>query len=243
MASSIKKAYFIDASYTVKKGKTYITLILKGKKTVKRYYQYDPYFLVEAPTDKKDLLLAIRARDKKGIEIFAAPVEETERQVGLEKRKMLKLYCKEPSHVPLIQPQVPFPCHEHNIPFAKRFIFDMGLTPLGIISFERQGRVIKRIISIKSGEPKLNAMGFDIETYNPSGVPREDKDPIIMVSYCGKKKGVITYKGCDKKFVEKVADEKAMLERFTAIVKEEDPDVLVGYNSSQFDLPYLIKRS
>ncbi len=243
MASSIKKAYFIDASYTVKKGKTYITLILKGKKTVKRYYQYDPYFLVEAPTDKKDLLLAIRARDKKGIEISPLRVEETERQVGLEKRKMLKLYCKEPSHVPLIQPQVPFPCHEHNIPFAKRFIFDMGLTPLGIISFERQGRVIKRIISIKSGEPKLNAMGFDIETYNPSGVPREDKDPIIMVSYCGKKKGVITYKGCDKKFVEKVADEKAMLERFTAIVKEEDPDVLVGYNSSQFDLPYLIKRS
>ncbi len=243
MASSIKKAFFIDAGYTVNKGKTYITLILKGKKTVKRYYQYDPYFLVEAPADKKDLLLSIRARDKKGVEISPLRVEESERQVGLEKRGMLKLYCKEPSHVPLLQPQVPFPCHEHNIPFAKRFIFDMGLTPLGILSFERQGKVIKRIISIKSGEPKLNSMGFDIETYNPSGVPREEKDPIIMVSYCGKKKGVLTYKKCDKKFVETVPDEKTMLERFAAIVKEEDPDVLVGYNSSQFDLPYLIKRA
>jgi DNA polymerase I len=243
MASRIKRAFFIDAGYTVKKGKTYITLILKGKKTVKRFYQYDPYFLVEAPSDKKDLLMSIRARDKRGIEISPLRIEETERQVGLERRRMLKLFCSEPSHVPILQPQVPFPCHEHNIAFAKRFIFDMGITPLGLMSFERQGKVIKRIISVKGGEPKLSSMGFDIETYNPGGAPREDKDPIIMVSYCGKKKGVLTYKKCDKAFVETVADEKTMLERFTAIVKEEDPDILVGYNSSQFDLPYLLKRS
>jgi DNA polymerase I len=243
MASSIKKAFFIDVGYTVKKGKTYITLILKGKKTVKRYYQYDPYFLVEAPADKKDLLMSIKARDKRGMEVSPLRVEETERKVGLGTRKMLKLFCKEPSHVPVIQAQVPFPCHEHNIAFGKRFIYDFGITPLGVVSFERQGRIIKRIISAKPGEPKLTEMSFDIETYNASGAPREDKDPILMISYAGKTKGVITYKDSKKDFVEKVADEKAMLERFSEIVKVDDPDALVGYNSSQFDLPYLLKRA
>ena len=243
MALVRRKAYLIDAGYTVRNGKTYVTLILKGKKTVKRYYQSDPYFLVEAPADKKDLLMSIRARDKRGFEVSPLRVEETERKVGLGRRPMLKLFCREPSHVPIIQPNVPFPSHEYNIPFARRFMFDMGLIPLGVIAFERQGKEIKKILSINGGEPKLASMSFDIETYNAAGTPREEKDPAIMISYNGVKKGVITYKDSAQKFVERVQDEKAMLERFSQIVQEEDPDILVGYNSSQFDLPYLIARA
>jgi DNA polymerase I len=247
MASGIRKAFFIDAGYTVKNAKTYITLILKGRRTVKRYYQYDPYFIVEAPAERKDLLMSIRARDKKGLEITPLRVEEIELRVGLGRRKMLKLYCREPHHVPIIQAQVPFPCHEYNIPFAKRFLFDMQLTPLGIVTYERAGRIIKRIISARPGEPDLTQMSFDIETYNPGGVPREDKDPAIMISYrSAGRKGVITYKrpaGRAVEYVETVADEKAMLERFTQVVQEDDPDILAGYNSSGFDLPYLVKRA
>lgn len=258
MALIRRRAYFIDASYTTRKGKTYVTLILKGKrKTVKLFYQYDPYFIVEAPLDKKELLLKASTVNRKGQRIMPYRVEEVTVQVGLEKRKMLKLYCHEPSDVPLLKAQIPFPCHEYNIPFSRRFIFDMKLVPLSIVSYEREGRLIKRFLSVKPGEPKLRSMSFDIETYNPAGAPREDKDPIIMVSYAVsgeekdirsgetriEKKGVITYKDCKEKFVEKTADEKAMLERFCDIVKEEDPDVLVGFNSTNFDLPYMIKRS
>jgi DNA polymerase I len=129
----------------------------------------------------------------------------------------------------------------------------MKLVPLYIVTYEREGRFIKRIISVKAGEPKLSSMSFDIETYNPAGAPRMEKDPIIMMSYCSGAdaatpanipvKGVITYKDCAQKFVERVTDEKAMLERFCQIVKTEDPDILIGYNSSNFDLPYLVKRS
>ena len=243
MALVRRRAYFIDAGYTVRKGKTYVTLILKGKKTVKRYYQHDPYFLVEAPIERKDMLLAIRARDKSGREIAPIRAEETERKVGLGKRKLIKLYCAEPSHVPIIQAQVPFPCHEFNIPFARRFAFDMGLTPLFVVSFEREKKVIKRILSVKPGNPALDSMSFDIETYNPAGIPREDKDPAIMISYRGKGRGVITYRPSKKDFVETVKGEKEMLERFCDIVRQEDPDVLVGYNSANFDLPYLVKRA
>ena len=37
--------------------------------------------------------------------------------------------------------------------------------------------------------------------------------------------------------------EKAMLERFVAIVRERDPDVIEGHNIFNFDLPYMAKRA
>jgi DNA polymerase I len=170
-------------------------------------------------------------------------VEECECRVGLGRKKMLKLYCREPSDVPALKAAMPFQCYEYNIPFVKRFIFDMQLTPLQAVSYEREGRLIKRFLPGKRGEMKLTQMSFDIETYNPLGAPREGKDPAVMVSWCGRKKGVITWKKSGAQHVETVAGEKEMLERFSAIVKEEDADVLTGYNSSNFDLPYLKARA
>ncbi|MEW6035755.1 MAG: DNA-directed DNA polymerase [Candidatus Micrarchaeota archaeon] len=243
MAISRKRAFFIDAGYTVKNGKTYVSLLLKGRKTVKRYYQYDPYFYVDAPPERKDDLLHLKAAKKSGEIVSPIRVEEAERNVGSGKKKLLKLYCREPSHVPAIKAAIPFTCFEYNIPFARRFIFDMGLTPLHILSYEREGKLIKRFLSVKPGEPRLSSMSFDIETYNPMGAPREGKDPVVMISYCGKSKGVLTFKKSGKDFVQTCDGEREMLERFSKIVRDEDPDVLLGYNSANFDLPYLKTRA
>ena len=245
MALVRRRAYFIDAGYKVRRGKTYVYLVLKGKKkTVRCYYQQDPYFLVEAPLDRKDELLSLRAHRKDGQAITPLRTEEVEKQVGLRKKKMIRLYCREPPDVPIIKAVVPYPCHEYNIPFTRRFCFDMQLTPLHVITYEREGREIKRILKVKQGDPKLTSMSFDIETYNPVGAPREDKDPAVMISYCGAhKKGVLTFKKSKHAYVETLASEKEMLERFCRIVQEEDPDVLLGYNSANFDLPYLMKRA
>jgi hypothetical protein len=87
MKSARRKAYFIDAGYTVKKGKTYVSLILKGKKTVKLFYRYDPYFLVDAPTERKEEFLNIEAPRKNGEITSPLDVDEVEVQVGLEKKK------------------------------------------------------------------------------------------------------------------------------------------------------------
>lgn len=243
MAVVKRRAFFMDAGYTVRNGKTYVSLVLKGKKTVKLYCQRDPYFIVDGPVERKDEFLDARGMRKTGEVVTPLRVEECEYRVGLGKKKMLKLYCREPSDVPALKAAMPFPCYEYNIPFVKRFIYDMQLTPLHVVTYEREGRLIKRFLSVKQGEPKLEQMGFDIETYNPAGAPRESKDPAIMISWCGRKKGVITSKKAGADYVETVADERAMLERFSAVVKAEDPDVLVGYNSSNFDLPYLKARA
>ncbi|MEW6722316.1 MAG: DNA-directed DNA polymerase [Candidatus Micrarchaeota archaeon] len=243
MAGRRRKAYFIDAGYTVKNGKTYVSLLLKGKKTVKRYFQYDPYFIVDAPPERKDELLAVRGTRRSGEQVSPVRAEECARKVGARAKKMVKLYCREPSHVPAIREAVPYPAYEANIPFARRFIFDFQLTPQSIIHYECVGKEMTRILSIEHGEPKLRAMSFDIETYNPQGIPREDKDPIIMISYACGGKGVLTTKPSRRPFVQTLPGEKEMLARFGEIVKAEDPDVLVGYNSAQFDLPYIKARN
>jgi DNA polymerase I len=239
---AVRKAYFLDASYTVKNGETYVSLTLKGKRTVKRYYRYDPYFLVDAPLDKKEAM-EVMETFVKGESISPVRVESTTVLSGLEKKKLLKVICKKPGDVPVLKGMLPFPCYEYSIPFAKRFIFDFQLVPNCIIKYEREGKFIKKIIRIEEKTAELETLAFDIETYNPMGIPREKKDPIIMISYCGKKKGVITSKKSREEYVETVDSEKEILERFSKMVRDEDPDVIFGYNSANFDIPYLQERA
>jgi len=59
-------------------------------------------------------------------------------------------------------------------------------------------------------------------------------------------KKVLTWKGGKGKipdYVEQFEDEGEMLEKFVEYVKEYDPDILTGYFSDGFDLPYLRARA
>jgi DNA polymerase I/DNA polymerase-2 len=71
------------------------------------------------------------------------------------------------------------------------------------------------------------------------------KGEILMISLYGKNfKKVLTSKESSKKtFVEKFKDEKAMLEGFVNEIKKYSPDILVGYFSDGFDLPYIKARA
>jgi len=101
--------------------------------------------------------------------------------------------------------------------------------------------------------PKI--LAYDIETTG-----REiGEGEILMISYCnGDEKGVITWKGEGELpdlaarrtpncgvlgHVERVEDEATMIERFCEIVRKADADILTGYFSDGFDLPYLKARS
>ncbi|MBT3398177.1 hypothetical protein HOA55_03965 [archaeon] len=85
-------------------------------------------------------------------------------------------------------------------------------------------------------EPKI--LAYDIETDEAE----LGKGNILMISLYGKDfKKVLTWKHCDQKqdYVECFEDEGEMLEKFVESVKEYDPDILTGYFSDGFDLPYL----
>jgi DNA polymerase I/DNA polymerase-2 len=75
------------------------------------------------------------------------------------------------------------------------------------------------------------------------------KGEILMISLFGENfKKVLTWKGKDenpskKTFVEKFKDEKEMLEAFVRYIKQFSPDMLTGYFSDGFDLPYIKARA
>ena len=241
-----KKAVLLSSDYVIQEGQTYARLEVKGKCGSTLYYKYDPYFYVDAPLSAKSGISSVMAKAKDGEIVSPKSVEELEREINGEKKKLLKVCCKAPRDVPIIQDKIDFPCYEYSIPFGRRFLMDFGLVPLSVIHYEREGQYITKFIkSAEHAGERLNTMAFDLETHNPEGAPRMNRDPIIMLSYStGKHSGVVTYKEIPSKdFVEVVDSEKALLKRFCKLLKEHDVDILTAYNSTNFDLPYLKERA
>ena len=90
-------------------------------------------------------------------------------------------------------------------------------------------------------------LSFDLEVRNPHGMPNPQEDEIIMI-------GVSTNFGINKvlstktnsrndDFIVKFDTEKEMIEEFVSIVKKSNIDIIVGYNSDNFDFPYLKDRA
>lgn len=242
-----RKAIFLDAGYVIRDGKTYAKLLVKGKKTTYLIYQYDPYFYIDA-VDKKNEISKFAVSKNNEI-ICPKSVEIVEKNCSGEKKKLLKIYCYKPTHVKILRNVIPFRCYEHGIHYAKRFMLDFNLTPFVILEYEREGKEIKKFLRIEENEKleskiNLKKIAFDIETYNPLGVPRPRKDPVIMISYASDdSKGVFTYKHIEKEFVHLCKDELEMLDNFTKKIIETNPDIIYGYNTSVFDFPYLRIRA
>jgi len=88
-------------------------------------------------------------------------------------------------------------------------------------------------------KPKI--LAYDIETDEFE----IGKGQILMISLVGENyKKVLTWGRKSKKnYVESFKDEEEMLEKFVEYVKEYEPDILTGYFSDGFDLPYLRARA
>jgi DNA polymerase I len=145
--------------------------------------------------------------------------------------------------------------YEFDIPSARRYLVDRGLTPMAGVEVtgnveEREG--VKTLLidaspkTIPIPEPKLNVMSFDIEVYNPTGSPRPDKDPILMISLADNRgfRRVITWRDLGKlDYVEVLGSEREMIKRFVELVEEREIDILLGYNTDLFDFPYMRERA
>jgi DNA polymerase I len=95
-------------------------------------------------------------------------------------------------------------------------------------------------------------MSFDIECLPDHGeMPRADRSPVILISmafeppYQGQKDLVLVGKSIDCPRPDTVAcrDEHDLLSRFAFILRDYNPDILAGYNSNEFDFPYLSERA
>ncbi|KAK2753152.1 DNA-directed DNA polymerase delta [Arachnomyces sp. PD_36] len=101
----------------------------------------------------------------------------------------------------------------------------------------------------------LRVLSFDIECAGRKGIfPEADKDPVIQIA------NIVTKVGEQKPFVRNVFvldtcslivntqilefdTEQKMLMAWRDFLQKVDPDVIIGYNTSNFDFPYLLDRA
>ncbi len=100
---------------------------------------------------------------------------------------------------------------------------------------------INKIEELTKQEFKPKILAYDIE----ADEFEIGKGEIVMISLVSENfKKVLTWKHCsEQNFVECFKDEAEMIEAFVKYVKEYNPDILVGYFSDGFDLPYLRARA
>ncbi|HUC38588.1 MAG TPA: DNA-directed DNA polymerase [Candidatus Acidoferrum sp.] len=216
--------------------------------------EFKPYFYI-LPTSKMTVeeLLAVSIANPDG-SMRPENVEAAKRKIAGKDEDVFRVFAKSPIQVPRLSSAMGRygTCYEYDIPFAKRYTIDRDITPLSnyeIEAVEEDGRLtLKSMKPVGSTQLQLNVMCFDIEVYNPLGIPRVAKDPVIMISYFFSSKGrsgieVLTTKRINRDFVTTVKDEKALFEAFAAKVNELDVDLIVGYNSANFDIKYMLDRA
>lgn len=148
--------------------------------------------------------------------------------------------------------------YEADIPFKNRFMIDNSLYGMGWI--EVPDDAFDRIIKLselrgidKDDHAPTRIMSIDIECYTDGiRIPNADEFPIIMISLAFSE----PYEGSDTLVL--VAreiratresptifyhDEAAMLSGLVNVIRKYDPDIIVGYNSNEFDFPYIVQRA
>ncbi|KAI0731291.1 DNA polymerase family B-domain-containing protein [Earliella scabrosa] len=101
----------------------------------------------------------------------------------------------------------------------------------------------------------LRILSFDIECAGRKGIfPEADIDPVIQIA------NMVTRQGESKPFIRNVftlntcahivgsqvisfQDEAQLLLKWRDFVEQVDPDIVIGYNIANFDLPYLLDRA
>ena len=98
---------------------------------------------------------------------------------------------------------------------------------------------------------KVRVMNIDIECGSESGFPtvRDAKEELVAITFKDSETDKYVTLGCgnyvntrDDVFYVKCTDEISLIRKFTEIYKSIGPDVITGWNTKWFDLPYLIRR-
>ncbi|MFH1105814.1 MAG: DNA-directed DNA polymerase [Candidatus Aenigmatarchaeota archaeon] len=258
----------LDVDYTLVNDMPVIRIFGKneiGEVVCGFFERFLPYFYVIPKDGKKDEMikflekLPFRPQKIESVKKFL-PIGFSED--GIE---MLKITLKNPATVSEMRDLIRKTdycenVYEADILFKNRFMSDADIRGMGWVEIVskpirtatvRANKTVK-ITDIKRIDSLENVpfryLSFDIEVVAKKGVPEPRDDPIIIISICfapdyNKKKSVVlTTKRIEGDDVMVFIDERGMLESFVSIVNEYDPDIITGFNTNNFDIPYLLKR-
>lgn len=231
--------------------KTYLWAILKSNVSNKE---------IEALTEKIQKIEIFTSNRKSLIE----KVELKEKNFLGKSVKALKIYATNHKDLQEVANHLDFPEIDkrrgYDINYTTHYLLEKKLNPLNW--YEIEGDILTEsdlggisqiidadfIINLKSfkkserKEFKPRALAFDIETDDL----KIGQGEILMISLVGKDfQKVITWKTpkSKNKSVEFVKNEEEMLEKFAEHIKKYSPDFLIGYNSDEFDMPYIKARA
>ncbi len=256
------KMLILEVDYFLDNGKPVIRIWGKtqaGKSVVLLDDTFRPYFYVEPVKDITDGELSELKKKLMTIEVESRKprrIELVERKFLSIPRRLMKIYVENPRDVPKFRDHVKEwkeirEEYEYSIPFYRRYLIDRGIRPMGWIEAEGtkaksklMADVVIRAKTIKHFDyeklPPTRTLAFDIET-----VDEDDEPMVIMISLAdstgfGK---VLTYKNLKFRGAEVLEDEAGLLRRFAELMRERDPDVVVGYNTDRFDFDVISARA
>lgn len=256
----------LDAAYKVQDGKAVINIYGRasdGRQITIIDSNFEPYFYL-IPKDSVNIsekLEKIRIENENGVSFVAKTETVIKKFLGKEVFA-IKVYANLPGSVPDISGVVKEwdsvnSIHEYDIPFVRRYLIDKNITPL--ILHQASGEFISqksrvdvfRAESIEQAStdtlhsPRI--LAFDIETYSHLDQTIDaEKNPIIMLSFYGEGlKKVFLWKKfkTDIGYIEFVDGEAELIEKFRETIDSYKPDILTGYFSDGFDLPYIKTRA
>jgi DNA polymerase I len=188
-------------------------------------------------------------------------VETGKEYLSIRGDRLRRLYTGRPTDVREVRDR--YHHFEADIPFATRFMIDTGLTggvkaPGSIAGY---GELVPSTVNY----PARVCM-IDIECEDHRGFPEPERDAIICItshdSFCDDYTSFIYSPGehCDLSVLSGAAPKKngcflpgthtihtysteqEMMKGFTEYIRTRDPDIISGWNLTDFDLPYITRR-
>lgn len=258
--------YPVAINYKVNNNKALIYLFGRTKdgRQICVLDDFEPYFYVVLHNDNevekiKAEIEKIRIEKKEGVASITKTEIVTKNYLG-KKVETIKVSCNLPSSEfefreklkdnPAVKNIL-----EYDLSFVNRYLIDKDILPLTLTEADGDFINLKSRVSVmKAKEVKQisdevinpKTLAFDIETYNPEGkgmMPH--KNPVLMIAFYGSNfEKIITWKKFKTKLpIEFVKNEEELIEKFKEVIEDYKPDILTGYFSDGFDIPYLIERA
>ncbi|MHA2499656.1 MAG: DNA polymerase domain-containing protein [Candidatus Hodarchaeales archaeon] len=255
--------FFIDITYKTLKMTQEPVIHLAGKRVengtpiTMQIRGFHPYFYVEASEVTEKIILQNL--------LVKAWIISTQKEIhqdyrGGVSREVVKIVGKHPSNLPRVCQEFQkagLLCFEYDILFVKRFLLDTGLRCLNAYSLadiapEKADHYILDFKEFCAQISKRDSsfvpifLAFDIEvdlgslTFSELIEGKERRITAIACAWGSEN----SQPQLETFLLAEDTDlaEKALITSFAEMIREIAPDVIFGYNSDEFDFPYLLTR-
>ena len=239
MTGERTRGFILQPTYRIESGRPVVHLwgrLESGETFLVRDGRLTPHFYVRAADGE----LAAR--------LGARPLAPSGR-VGFAGEPMLRVEVPTPPDTPLLRDRLHgagVATFQADVRFAMLYLIERGIRgSLALAGRGRPGRGVARVyedpeLGPADWTPELSLLSFDIETD-----PGAERVLSVALHGCGAAEVLLARPrgGRLPELARAAGSEAELLRLFARRVRELDPDVLTGWNVSDFDFPVLLRRA